>query len=224
MTRSTRVLLRGGALAAPLFLALWALQAFTRDGFRPTFHPVSLLSLGDQGWMQITTFIVTGLLVIGSGVGLGRSLGSGRLIRWASALVVLMGVGLILAGVFVTDAGAGFPAGAPQGAPQMSWHGAVHEVGFILTQLSFTTAAVMFAVHFGRRRRRGWMATCAAALAAALLVAALGSPDSLAIRMVVSATIELGLIAALAAGALVTHPAPSDRVRRSTEPSRPVRI
>lgn len=120
MTRTSRILLTGAVVATPLFVVLWAGQAFTRAGFRPTFHPMSLLSLGDQGWVQIANFVVTGALVIGGGVGLGRVLGIGRLTRWAAALVILMGAGLVLAGVFVTDAGAGFPAGAPAGAPEMS--------------------------------------------------------------------------------------------------------
>jgi hypothetical protein len=38
---------------------------------------------------------------------------------------------------------------------------------------------------------------------AAVLVAALGDPKTLAIRLVISAAIELGLISALAAGSLL---------------------
>jgi hypothetical protein len=42
-------------------------------------------------------------------------------------------VGLIIAGVFTADPGAGFPPGAPSGAPTISWHGLLHELGFLLT-------------------------------------------------------------------------------------------
>lgn len=198
ISQSTRTLLTGAVVATPIFIGLWALQAFTRDGFRPTFHPMSLLSLGEWGWVQIVNFVVTGLLVIGGGVGLRRTLEKGRLARWASALVILMGVGLVLAGVFVTDAGAGFPAGAPEGAPEMSWHGAVHQAGFILTQLACVGAAIILAVRFGRRRQRGWAVACTAAVVAAIVVVAVGDPDTLAIRLVISAAIEIGLISALA--------------------------
>lgn len=206
MSRSTRILLGGAVAATPLFVALWAAQASTREGFRPAFHPMSLLSLGDGGWAQTANFIVTGLLIIGGGVGLRRALRSGPATRWASALIMLMGVGLVLAGLFPTDAGAGYPAGAPAGAPVMSWHGAVHQMGFVLTQLAFLVAAVVLAVQFGRDRKRGWAAACATALVAAVLVAALGDPDTLAIRLVVSATVELGLVSALALGALRSAP------------------
>ncbi|SFR93250.1 Protein of unknown function [Microbacterium sp. cf046] len=203
MSHSSRALLIGAMAATPLFVVLWAVHAFTRDGFRPTYHPMSLLSLGDSGWVQIADFVLTGMLVIGGGIGLGRTLEAGRLTRWATTLIVLMGVGLVVAGVFVTDAGAGFPAGAPAGAPEMSWHGAVHEVGFILTQVAFIAGGIVLAVRFGRTAQRGWMAGCIAAVVGAVLVAALGAPDTLAIRLVISSSIELGLISALAAGVLL---------------------
>lgn len=202
MSQSSRLLLIGAVAATPLFLGVWAVQALTREGFRPAFHPMSLLSLGDGGWVQILNFVVTGLLVIGGGLGLGRVLAPGRLTRWAAALIVLMGAGLVTAGVFLTDAGAGFPAGAPAGAPVMSWHGAVHEAGFLLTQLAFVAGAVLLAVRFFRTRRRGWAWACIASVLAAVAVAALGSPETLAIRLVISAGIELGLVSALAIGAL----------------------
>jgi hypothetical protein len=203
MPRSTRPLLIGAVVATPLFVVVWALQALTREGFRPSFHPMILLSVGDFGWVQIANFLVTGALIVGGGIGLGRALESGRLTRWARLFIVLMGVGLIIAGIFVTDPGAGFPLGAPEGAPVMSWHGAVHEVGFVLTQVSFVVAAILLAARFGRGRQRGWMIVCISAVAAAILVAALGTPETFAIRLVISATIELGLISALALASLL---------------------
>lgn len=203
MATSSRILLTGAVAATPLFVVLWAAQAFTRDGFLPMFHPMSLLSLGDGGWVQVVNFVVVGLLLIGGGVGLSRTLGSGRLTRWIGVLVVLMGLGLVIAGLFVTDAGAGFPAGAPTGAPVMSWHGAVHQLGFVLTQFAFVAAGIVLAVKFSRDRRRGWAAACIVAVAAALLVAAMGTPETLAIRLVLSSTIELGLISAVALASLL---------------------
>jgi hypothetical protein len=203
MSTSSRTLLTGAVVATPLFVTLWAVQAFARDGFRPTFHPMSLLSLGEWGWVQVINFVVVGLLIVGGGIGFGRTLGVGRLTRWAGILVILMGVGLMIAGVFVTDAGAGFPAGAPAGAPVMSWHGGVHQAGFVLTQFAFVTAGIVLAVTFARDRRRGWAAACIIAVAAAILVAALGEPETLAIRLVLSSTIELGLISSIALASLL---------------------
>jgi hypothetical protein len=75
---------------------------------------------------------------------------------WGPLLVGGLGVGLILAGIFVTDAGAGFPLGAPAGAPErLSWHGILHEVGFIVAFLSCMAACLVFARRFAARRQWG---------------------------------------------------------------------
>ena len=61
---TTRRLLGCGVVAGPLFLAVWAVQAFAREGFDPTRHPASLLALGDLGWIQIANFVITGALFV----------------------------------------------------------------------------------------------------------------------------------------------------------------
>ena len=40
-------------------------QAFTRDGFDLRRHPISLLSLGEFGWIQVANFVVCGAAFIG---------------------------------------------------------------------------------------------------------------------------------------------------------------
>jgi Protein of unknown function (DUF998) len=103
----TARLLACGVLAGPLFLAVLMIQAFTRNGFDLSRHPISLLSLGDLGWIQIANFVVTGALMVACATGMRRVLRPGRSGTWAPRLVGAFGVGLILAGVFTTDAGAG---------------------------------------------------------------------------------------------------------------------
>lgn len=45
----TARLLACGVVAGPLFLAVLMIQAFTREGFDLSRHPLSMLSLGDLG-------------------------------------------------------------------------------------------------------------------------------------------------------------------------------
>jgi hypothetical protein len=46
-------------------------------------------------------------------------------------LIRLFGVGLMAGGLFVPDAGFGFPSGSAPGAPvELSWHGMVHALAF----------------------------------------------------------------------------------------------
>lgn len=76
--RGTARLLAAGVVAGPWFLTVWLIQAITRDGFDPTYHPLSLLSLGALGWIQIASFVVTGAPYVACAVGMRRTLRGGR--------------------------------------------------------------------------------------------------------------------------------------------------
>lgn len=123
----TARLLGCGVAAAPLLLAVTIAQAATRDGFDPVVHPLSLLSLGDLGWIQITNFVVSGLLAFAGAVGLRRAYADGPASKWAPRLFGVYGIALVWAGVFVADPAFGYPIGTPDGAPaELSWHGILH--------------------------------------------------------------------------------------------------
>jgi hypothetical protein len=199
-TRQTTRLLASGVVAGPLFLAAWLLQAFTRDGFDPTRHPLSLLSLGELGWIQIANFVVTGLLYVACAIGMWRMLHPGRSGTWGPLLVGGLGIGLILAGSFTADPGAGFPPGAPAGAPeQLSWHGVLHEVGFVVAVVSWTAACFVLVQRFVALKQRGWVAACVATPLLVLVLASWPDPDSLSVRLVIASAIQFGFVAAVAA-------------------------
>jgi len=122
----TRRLLSAGALAGPVYLGVGLAQALTRPGFDITRHDLSLLSNGDLGWIQVTNFIVSGVLVIAGALGVRRALRAGRAGTWGPLLVGVYGLGLIGAGFFVADPVAGFPPGTPVDTPTFSWHGLLH--------------------------------------------------------------------------------------------------
>src|SRR6266700_4827443 len=120
---TTRRLLAGGALAAPLFVVSALAQAATRPGYDLTRHPVSVLSNGDLGWIQIGTFLVTGFLTLGYAVAARRVLSGGRAGTWGPVLLAVQGAGLVVAGAFRLDPLDEFPPGTPAGQPaSMSWH------------------------------------------------------------------------------------------------------
>jgi Protein of unknown function (DUF998) len=199
-TRQTTRLLASGVVAGPLFLAAWLIQAFTRDGFDPTRHPLSLLSLGELGWIQIANFVVTGLLYVACAIGMWRMLHPGRSGTWGPLLVGGLGIGLILAGSFTTDPGAGFPPGAPAGAPeQLSWHGVLHEVGFVVAVVSWTAACFVLVRRFVALKQRGWVAACVATPLLVLVLASWPDPDSLSLRLVIASAIQFGFVAVVAA-------------------------
>jgi hypothetical membrane protein len=110
-----RALLTGGVIGPVLFVVVFMIEDWTRPGYDPTTMFVSLLSLSDQGWQQVANFLVGGLLILGGAVGLRMVLRDGPGSRWGPILIGLTAVGLILAGIFGTDPGFGYPPGTPPG-------------------------------------------------------------------------------------------------------------
>ena len=140
-----RALVTAGVVAGPLFVATGLVQVLTREGFDLSRHPLSLLALGDAGWVQITNFIVAGVLMLAYAAGVARSLGTGPGRRWAPILFAVYGVGLVLGGAFTADPALGFPAGTPDGYPtEWTFHGGVHAFAAPLAFLALV--AVTFVV------------------------------------------------------------------------------
>jgi hypothetical protein len=155
--QAAKVLLTCGIVAGPLYLAVSLVEALTREGFDITRHSLSLLSNGTLGWVHITLFVVTGLLVIGAAAGMRRAFVSGKGRTWVPALLALYGLSLIGAGVFIADPSFGFPPGTPEGAPSTMTtsgflHFAIGGIGF----LALIAACFVMAKRFGTLGQPGW--------------------------------------------------------------------
>ncbi|MET0864335.1 MAG: DUF998 domain-containing protein [Nakamurella sp.] len=145
-TGPTRLLLTGGLLAGPVFVITGAVQAWTRSGFNLSHQPLSLLTLGELGWIQIANFVLAGLLSVCFAIGVGRRLTAGRGSVWAPRLLAVFGVGLIMGGVFVPDPALGYPVGTPDEIPSsLSWHGLLHAVAPPLAFLALVAACLVVA-------------------------------------------------------------------------------
>lgn len=139
-----RALLLSGVVLGPLFYTLVVFQMITRTGFDITRQPLSLLALGDGGWLQTANFILTGVLGLVFAVGL-FGLGKGTVGAVSAVFVAVFGLGIILAGVFQSDPSMGFPPGAPEGVPAtMSQSAMLHGVGFMVSFTALTLATAAF--------------------------------------------------------------------------------
>ncbi|MER6910862.1 DUF998 domain-containing protein [Streptomyces sp. NPDC000594] len=197
-TRSTRALLTAGAAAAPLWTVAALSQVVLRDGFDITRHPLSALSNGELGWIQIATFLLTGALLAAGGLGLRRDAGTGR---WAPRLLLLAGVGMIAAGVLVMDPADGFPVGTPDGPPAtLSAAGIGHMAAGTLTFTSLIAAHWVLARRAARAGLRG-RAVLSGVAGAALFVgngwAMSGAPAGTLVLAVGAITALLGVTAVL---------------------------
>ncbi|MEU7984963.1 DUF998 domain-containing protein [Streptosporangium canum] len=153
---ATRSLLTCAAVAGPLWAVVALTQAATREGFDLTRHPLSLLSTGSLGWLQIINFLVAGVLTIAGAAGLRRALHGAPGGRWAPRLVRVNGIGMIAAGVFVMDPADGFPAGTPYGMPEtLTWHSYGHMAAGSIAFIALIAACYVLGRHFSRAGNRG---------------------------------------------------------------------
>jgi hypothetical protein len=156
-------MLAGGLVAGPLYLTAALAQALTRDGFDVTRHAVSLLALGDAGWVQVANFVVTGVLVLTCAAGLRLVMRGGPGGTWGPLLLGAYGVALAASGIFPADAGFGFPPGTPPGPPQvMTTAGTLHFVVGGVGFMALTGACVVFARRQLALGQRGFGAFSAA--------------------------------------------------------------
>ena len=141
-----------GVVAPLLFTAVWLIDGATRSGYDPMRHQVSLLSLGDRGWVQVASFFLTGVLVLAFARGIREVLRAGAGRRVIPGAVALCGVGFLLAGVFSTQPMFGYPPGTPDGlAATVTLTDAIHLLAAMLLFAGLFALPVALA-------RRWWLA------------------------------------------------------------------
>lgn len=191
---STRWLLRCGALAGPLLVFVLLGQALWREDYDAGADPISSLSLGAHGWVQIATFVVVGALVAAFGAGVHSLREHGTAVRAAGAVLVVMGGGLVGVGVLVTD--------------PVAWHGRWHDVATGVAINAGLVAVVVLSVAWWRGGRRR---PALHGLATAVVCAALGwsgDPATIALRHT-GVVVVLALWLTTTALVLLRDPAPS---------------
>lgn len=168
-----RALLRCGYLPA-VFLLVILIEGAARPGYEPLHHFGSELSLSGRGWIQIANFVLAGAGTIAFAWGVRRTEPSGPGSIAFPVATGLVGVGLFLAGIFVTDPNAGYPPGVATLA-EPTWHGWLHNINIVPVWVALTTAIAAGAYRDLRGRRWGW--------AAVSILAAIATP----VTMVVAA-------------------------------------
>jgi hypothetical protein len=107
----TRVLLWCGAVAGPLFIAMFLLEGASAADYNTLRHPVSSLALSPSGWLQVANFLAAGILYLAFAAGLWRTPRTAVGTRVGVMLIAAAAVGLIGSGLFITDPVSGYPPG-----------------------------------------------------------------------------------------------------------------
>jgi hypothetical protein len=110
-----------GAIASALFVGVFVLEDLLSPDFSWLSTAVSEHSLAPYGWIQIFTFVVTGLLLLAFASGVAREFGRDGSTLGARFLAIL-GWCILLSGPFVAD-----PA-APVYFSEATWHGIAHAI------------------------------------------------------------------------------------------------
>ncbi|WP_432829107.1 DUF998 domain-containing protein [Dactylosporangium sp. CA-092794] len=155
-----------GAAGAALFILLFLVNDVVKPGYDPVRDAVSEAEIGRGGWLQITNFIVSGLLIAGSSVAVSRAVS-----RWTGRLVALVGAGLTLAGVFVSD---------PVPTNQNTWHGIIHDIVGTLSSAALIIACFTAARWRPTARWRGYCILVGVAMPVVLMIG-VAAPETLGI-------------------------------------------
>jgi hypothetical protein len=139
----TRSLLGWGVVAGPFYVVVGLVLAFTRPGFDLSRHALSLLTLGDLGWLQRGNLSLVGLMVVAAAFGILRAIRNGRGLA-IGVLTAVDGLALVLSAVFVPDPVTGFPPGSQGG--ELTASGILHLVFGALGFLAIAAASVAHGV------------------------------------------------------------------------------
>jgi hypothetical protein len=113
-----------GIIGPALFVAVFLVEGAIRPGYNPLAEFVSALSLGPRGWIQITNFIIFGLLLFAFSRAVAAEFPSGKASRWGLILLTVTAVCYFISGPSVMDPATG-TANELVGA---TFHGLLHGI------------------------------------------------------------------------------------------------
>lgn len=146
----------GGIIGGPFFVITYLILGFTRKDYNWLRHPVSSLAIGEDGWMQIANFFVTGTCFLCFAYGLYQTLQPPFNKKTAAILFGMIGIGLIGAGIFVTDPIVGYPPELPYQNRQSSVMGHLHNAFSFLVFIGIPVACFSFRKKFKLLGEKKW--------------------------------------------------------------------
>jgi hypothetical membrane protein len=200
-----RGLLWCGVVGSVLFIVIFLINDAVKPDYDPVRDAVSEAAIGSGGWLTNANFIVSGLLIAASSVAIAQVVG-----RWTGILVGVVGAGLAVAGVFVSD---------PVPTDQATWHGMIHNVAGTASSAALVIAC--FTAGRWRPTTSAWRWYCiAVGISVPLIfVLALGASETAGVWQRLTNILGWTWLTVLAVRAL----AAGDRRSSAQEQSRPER-
>lgn len=160
-------LLYAGIVAPIAFIVVFLVEGATRPGYNPRLMFVSQLSTGPGGWVQVVNFLFMGVAMLAFALGLRVSTAGTRGSIGAPVLLSLFAVSMLVAGIFTTDPGLGYPVGAPE---VHTTHGTIHGFAGLSVFTFLPAACFVIAWHFWSAERAGRWTLYSVLVGAALVV------------------------------------------------------
>jgi hypothetical protein len=160
-------LLLAGLIGPVLFIVTFLVEGATRQGYNPWLMFVSQLSTGPGGWVQIANFLVFGALMLAFALGLRLAIAGTRGSIGAPVLLGLFAIAMLVAGIFTTDPGLGYPVGAP---PAHTLHGTIHGFAGLAVFTLLPAACFVMAWHFAVAEHSASWTAYSIGVAVALIV------------------------------------------------------
>jgi hypothetical protein len=145
-----------GIAGSVLFNLTYLIDGWLRPGYDGLRQPMSALSLGPGGIVQVINFVAFGAIGVVTAFAWRASLGSGLGGTWYPRLRVTAGLAMICAGLFSQDPGNGYPVGVAAPA-QPSAHAIVHNLVSFVSLTLVVAELLILARRFAREPQwRGW--------------------------------------------------------------------
>jgi hypothetical membrane protein len=130
-----------GVLGVAYFVVAGIALHFLDSGLDPVKVYMSDYALGPYGWLMKSAFFGVGLGTIAIGLGLRATLETGKRVTPAVVLVMVAGIGFLVAGTFNTD---------PYDAVEATTSGSIHLLGALVLFLSLVVSAWLLRGVFSR--------------------------------------------------------------------------
>ena len=173
---SHRLAKLAGMIGPVLFVSTFTIEGWFRPGYEARAMFVSELSLGPCGWIQMTNFVVLGILFLIFTRGVAEEFGKGRASKAGFVLLAIIGASFVASGFFNMD-----PVRGARFAPppdQLSWHAVLHgffgNFVFSLAPAACFVFAWRFRDESGLRRLMWWTLAAGVVLLAAVTLMAVG--------------------------------------------------
>lgn len=140
-----------GILGPVLFVVIFLIEGWLRPGYDPQSMYISALSLGPRGWIQITAFLVFGVLLFVFTRGVAIEFYNDQSSRAGIILLNIIAIFFLLSGPFVMD-----PMDTPQNL--MSVHGTIHGIlgGFVFLLMPICMLLFLRGFHSDPKARSLW--------------------------------------------------------------------